>query len=178
MGRKSSLTQLAPEIRTELDRLLKEDKLTISQVVDHLRALGAPVSRAAVGRYHKNFEEVAKRMRQAREVAGVWAEKIGKEPESEVGRGLIEMMRTLCFDASADQLGSAETPDAKALFFLSSTLKNLEAAERASLETRLRARKAALEDASKKVDEMAKAKKAGLTPEMAEQIKREFLGIK
>ena len=178
MGRKSSITQLEPELRAELDRLLKEDKYTIAQVVEHLRGMGGQVSHSAVGRYHKNFEAVGKRMREAREVASVWAEKLVNEPESDLAGGVIEMLRTLSFNAGGELLDPEAKPDAKALFFLSMTMKNIEGAAKTRFETQLKARKVALEDAARKVGEMAKEKKAGLTPEMAEQIKREFLGMK
>lgn len=181
MARKSSIAQLEPAIRIELDRLLKDDRFTIEQVVTHLKSLGAQVSRSAVGRYHKRFEESGKKIREAREVAAVWAERLGSEPQGDIGKVVMEMLRTLAFDATM-QLGEDGDGEVqlsgKEIGALALAMQRLEAAGALSLKREKALRQAAAEEAASQVDAVAAEKPTGLTPEAAEEIKRRILGIK
>lgn len=182
MTRKSSITQLPPEIREELDKLLREDRFTIEQVVLHLQSLGANVSRSAVGRYHKRFDEIGKRMRESREIAAVWAQKIGSEPQGDIGRVVMEMLRTLAFDVTLDLTEEdGETGQAKALAqpgaigALALAMQRLESATKTSFERELKARKVALEEAAKVVEKIAS--KGGMSAKTRDEIKAGILGI-
>lgn len=182
MTRKSSITQLDPAIREELDKLLREDRFTIREVVQHLQTLGADVSRSAVGRYHKQFDQIGKRMRESREIAAVWAQKIGNEPQGDIGRVVMEMLRTLAFDVTLELTKDDEkTGEAKALLdpgaigALALAMQRLESATKTSFERELKARKAALEDAAKVVEKIAA--KGGMTAKTREEIKNGILGI-
>lgn len=183
MSRKSSIATLPTAIRTELDRLLKDDRFTLEQVVAHLKGLGAQVSRSAVGRYHKRFEESGKKIREAREVAAVWAERLGSEPQGDIGKVVMEMLRTLAFDATM-QLGEGGDGDAevqlsgKEIGALALAMQRLEAAGTLSLKREQALRRAAAEEAASAVDAVVAEKSVGLTDEAAEEIKRRILGIK
>ncbi|MCX7071201.1 MAG: DUF3486 family protein [Gammaproteobacteria bacterium] len=181
MSRKSSISTLDPAIRTELDRLLKDDRFTLEQIAAHLRQLGAQVSRSALGRYHKRFEESGKKIREAREVAAVWAERLGNEPQGDIGKVVMELLRTLAFDATMQlgEEGNAEVQiSGKEIGALALAMQRLEAASSLSLKREQALRQAAAEEAASLVDAVAAEKPAGLTPEAAEEIKRRILGIK
>ena len=98
MNRRRPLRQLPPEIKSQLDRLLGDDKLTISQITNHLRALGAEVSRSAVGRYAQTHERIAADIRAARTMA----EAVGNELQDvkgDSGRLVIESLQALLLRA-------------------------------------------------------------------------------
>ncbi|HXS19479.1 MAG TPA: phage protein Gp27 family protein, partial [Polyangiaceae bacterium] len=63
MTRRKPLRGVAPEIKREIDRLLSDEKMTITQITDRLRGLGANVSRSAVGRYAQVHERMASDIR-------------------------------------------------------------------------------------------------------------------
>jgi len=182
VSRKSSIATLDPALREELDRLLRDDRHTIAEITEHLRGLGAPVSQSAIGRYHQKFDQIGKRMRESREIAAVWAAKIGKEPQGDIGRVVMEMLRTLAFDVTLDLTEvDPETGQPKALMepgaigALALAMQRLESATKTSFERELKARKAALEEAAKVVEKIAA--KGGMKAATREEIKRGILGI-
>lgn len=182
MSRKPSIAKLDPALKAELDALLRDGRHTIAEITAHLRALGAPVSKSAIGRYHQKFDQIGKRMRESRELAAVWAERIGKEPQGDIGRVVMEMLRTLAFDVTLDLTeDDAETgiPKAllepKAISALALAMQRLESATKTSFERELKARKAALEEAAQVVEKIAA--KGGMKAETREAIKRGILGI-
>lgn len=181
MPRKSSISQLDPAVRAELDRLMKDDRFTLEQIVAHLKQLGAVVSRSSLGRYHKRFEESGKKIREAREVAAIWTERLGNEPQGDIGKVVIEMLRTMAFDATM-QMGQdreVETQlDGKAISTLALAMQRIEAAGKLSLDRERVLLQAAAEAAAREVDAVAADKKGGLTAEAAEEIKRRILSIK
>ncbi|MBF0454962.1 MAG: DUF3486 family protein [Magnetococcales bacterium] len=69
MGRKSSIKALPEDLREELDRLLREDQITLDQITAYLNERGAEVSRSAVGRYKLDFDQVRRNVRMLREVS-------------------------------------------------------------------------------------------------------------
>ncbi len=182
MSRKPSIAKLDPALKDELDNLLRDGRHTIAEITAHLRNLGAPVSQSAVGRYHHKFDQIGRRMRESREIAGVWAAKIGSEPQGDIGRVVMEMLRTLAFDVTLDLTeNDAETGIPKALAdpgaigALALAMQRLESATKTSFERELKARKAALEEAAKVVEKIAA--KGGMKAETREEIKRGILGI-
>ena len=153
---RSKIKALPPAIKVELDRLLKEDRATIDQVVAHLKALGAEVSRSAVGRYHKRFEEIGQRMRESREVAQVWADRLGNEPQGDIGKLVMELLRTLAFDATLamsepGEDGAQVQLDPKAINSLALAMQRLEAASKWNLQREKAMREAIIADVESKL---------------------------
>ncbi len=182
MSRKPSIAKLDPALKAELDTLLRDGRHTIAEITAHLRSLGAPVSKSAVGRYHQKFDQIGKRMRESRELAAVWAEKIGKEPQGDIGRVVMEMLHTLAFDVTLDLTETdPETGIPKALVSpgaigaLALAMQRLESSKKTSFERELKARKVALEEAAKVVEKIAA--KGGMKAATREEIKRGILGI-
>lgn len=44
MGRKSTLRRLQPEIQAEINRILSEGRLTLDELLEHLRGIGVEAS--------------------------------------------------------------------------------------------------------------------------------------
>lgn len=99
MGRKSTVLRLPPETRKKLDRALMDGRMTLDElhafIASHCKE-GETPSRAAIWRYSNNFKDVARAMRENREMARMLAQELGPESvEGEQGRQLIEMLRGL-----------------------------------------------------------------------------------
>lgn len=148
----SSIDRLDPKIKTRVDALLKQGNLTLDGILDQIRVAfpqAEPPSRSALGRYSQKFEEIGKRMRESREVARVWAERLGQEPEGDIGKLVMELLRTMAFDATLEMSEPGEDGkvqlDPKAINALALAMQRLEAAGKWNLQ-REQAMRAAIVD--------------------------------
>jgi hypothetical protein len=142
-----------------------------------LEAEAAKVKRSPLGRYKRDFDELGKKMREAREVAAVWAEKLGSEPQGDIGKVVMELLRTIAFDATLDlHENSIDGVNPKDLNALALAVHRLETAGRHSLEREKAQRKAALDEAARNAG--AAAKEAGISEEAIKLIRdRIMLGM-
>lgn len=110
MPRKSSVRQLPPAIRAQIDQLLSSGRHSLDDILAHLRKLGADApSRSALGRYAQDFEKVAARLRQSREMTRALVQELGPDSvEGGQGRLLIESMRTLVFEVMNARLAAED----------------------------------------------------------------------
>ncbi len=175
MPRPSSITRLDPQIRAEIDRLIRAGRYTLDEIVTHLRALGADTSRSSVGRYRKNAEEQMARYREAQAIAKTWIGKLNEDPNGDVGRLLTEMIRTLAFQ-TVDQLAGTEQIKPASVMLLSKALKDLASADKITVERAARIREQALKEAAEAVSHAVR--KGGLTDETAAAIRAQILGMK
>lgn len=180
MVRKSTIKQLPADIRAELDRLLAEGRVTIDEIVAHLKHLGAGVSRSAVGRYSKSFEDVSRKMREAREVSAAFARELGDLKNDEVGRQLTEMLRTVIFNVLlpkvSDEQSAVKPSD---LMLMAKAIKDLSSASKLSADLELKVRKEAAEQAKQEAVKgvIAAGKKNGLSKEVLDAMKRGVFGL-
>lgn len=150
MPRKSSIKQLPPPIKTEIDRLLSDGRTTIDEIVAHLQKLGVTVSRSAVGRYSQRFEDVSRKMREAREISTAFAKELGDFKNDEVGRQITEMLRTVIFNVLLPRVSDEEpTVEPADLMFMAKAIKELSSANKMSADMELRIRKEAAEQAKR-----------------------------
>lgn len=177
MPRHSSIKKLPKEIKAAIDGLLKEGRFTLDQIRSEV--LGrygdeAVPSRSALGRYKKNFDDLAKELRETREIADVWAQKLGSVPDSDIGKVVLEILRTLSYRVGADLMQSGDL-DAKAIAQLARAMNYIEDAGRLGLARELELRRSALDAAANAATEVAKKK--GVSKETVDLIRREILGI-
>lgn len=183
MRGKSSIARLPLPIKKAIDDAMKTGRFTLDELRRAIMAefgAGAAPSRSALGRYSQRFEEIGKRMRESREVAQVWADRLGQEPQGDIGKLVMDLLRTMAFDATLamsedDEDGQAKPINPKEINALALAIHRLETAGRHNIEREEKLRKAALEAAA--VVAVSAAKKKGMTPEMQDLIKREILGI-
>lgn len=181
MARKSTVHRLPPALKQKLDELLSDGGYTLDEILAHLNQLGATVSRSALGRYSKNFAAVRERLAKAREMAAAFAQDIGTVGEGQLGRTIAELMQSLIFDLLMARADVAEggSLDAEEIMFLSKSIKDLQAAMKASIDAQLKIReeerKKAVNEAAAAAEKTAKA--AGLSRDTIEAIKAGILGI-
>jgi hypothetical protein len=176
MGRSSSIKRLDPDIVDECNRLIRAGR-TNDEIVEALRGLGAQVSRSAVGRYKQNALQAMEKYKEAQEIAKVWVDRLEAEPSGDVARLLPEMLRTIAFQ-TLSQMSDQETGvDSQSIMFLARALKDVGSASKTNVDIELVLRNlrakaaAAAESISKQV------KSAGLSDEVADQIRAKILGI-
>jgi len=173
-SRPSSITQLDPKIKEAVDTAIREGRLTIDGIVQLIEQHGAEASRSAVGRYVKNAKERMEDYRQATQMAAVWVDKLGKEPEGDVGRMVLEMLRLVAFKS----IGDIEQASPEDLMFLGKAMKDIAGADKLIVDRELAVRKLIAARAEKVASEVAQtAKKAGLSDETVDLIKKKILGV-
>jgi hypothetical protein len=201
MGRKrrqpSTVDLLPAGVRKQLQAMLDNPRITQLQAVDQvnailaeLRAAGDPevldpacpekVSKSAVNRYDLQMRDVGERLRQSREVADRWINKLGAAPQGKVGNLINEILRTLSFDVTLFmQQGSLDEESAPAvvgmLKDLALTSMRLEKAANLNVERETEIRKQAAEAAANVADKTLAGQ--GMSRDTIDAIKREILGI-
>ncbi|WP_334128268.1 phage protein Gp27 family protein [Sneathiella sp.] len=178
MGRKSSVTALPPAILKQVQLLIQQGR-TIDDITAHLNELDQDVSRSAVGRYARDFSASLKKYQDAQQVAGLWLKQLAADPSSDVGMLLGEMLKTLAFQTLAD-MGEGDSADPKDIMFLAKSIKDIEGANKLSIEREQRIReRVAKEVASAAADAVdAAAREAGLSAATAAAIRSSILGLR
>lgn len=176
MPRKSSIKTLPPEILNAVNGALNDGR-TIDDVVALIRSMGKARSRSAVGRYKKQIDAVADKMRQAREMATVLVGEIGPNaPEGKTGRLLVEILQNITFNFL---LREAEEDDAAAdardLHFLARAIKDMASAQKIDVEREAKIRRDQAEKAADEVDRIALAE--GLSKETVDKFRAGILGL-
>ena len=108
MGRKSSVSRLEPAARKHLEKLLREDRLTLDQLLAEMRAKfpTADVSRSGIHRYQQSFEEMVGRMREIEAAAGALVDELGEGVGDKAGALLAQAVTTLATNAALNAHGN------------------------------------------------------------------------
>jgi hypothetical protein len=182
MGRKSSITQLPDTVRAAVDGAIREGRATIDDIVAQVEGMGATASRSAVGRYKQSMEECLANYRQAQEVAGVWVTQLSDNPQGDVGRLLMEMLKTISFQTLASMGRGEATAGPEELMLLASAIQKLESAAKTNTETRAKIRAEIQAEMARKAKDAAaaitaEAKRGGLSDDTAARIREIMLGV-
>lgn len=173
-SRPSNVTKLDPTVKAAVDTAVREGRATIAEIVQLVEALGGEASRSSIGRYVKNARERMEDYRQATQVAAVWVDKLGKEPEGDVGRMLLEMLRVVAFKT----IGNLDTASPEDLMFLGKALKDFAGADKLAVDKEINLRKLIMARAEKAATEIAKeAKKLGASEEVIQTWRNKVLGV-
>lgn len=141
----SSIDRLPAEVRKLISGWF-DGGCTVDEVTEHLREMGAPVSRSAVGRKRKEWGQIIEQVREARASAEVLARTFRDAPASEVAQANIEMLHTLMLRTLRANLTNEEvTLKASELMFLTKAISSLTGARKAEVDTTVTAIKAARE---------------------------------
>jgi len=184
-GRPSRIQQLPAPIKDLLDELLRSgvtQKAIREQLAPLLEAAGEkPLSAAGLNRYATRMAAFGRRVREAREVAGVWTAKLGETPTSNVGAYTLEMLRTLVFDLTLHAHDDEQQLDVEQLQNIALTLQRIERASKLNTDRERAIRKEVAELAAAEAEEAAKvaSEKTGhvLPPEALRAIREQVYGI-
>lgn len=180
MARKSSIDRLPTEVRSHIERRLREDKFTLDELIadlQHQFPSEDKPSRSALGRYRQGFDVMVQRMREQETMSRLLVSELGESPDDRAGALMVQALTTLVnkavFDAQGDEQTSIE--DVRKL---ARAAKDAIGARQASLKERQSIEQAArnklLEEQKEKLAAMPS--KGGVTEETKHAI-REALGI-
>ncbi|EFD5292647.1 DUF3486 family protein [Escherichia coli] len=182
-GRLSKVDLLPDSIREQLHQMLREKRHTQEEIREAINALidehnlpeEMQLSRTGLNRYAIRMEKVGAKIRASREMAEVWAAKLGSAPTSDVGKLLMEFVKTLAFETSMSMAEDDKPIAPKALGQLALVAQRLEAAAMTSHKREKEIRQAFAEEAAAQLEKITK--QAGLSAETAADIRRQILGI-
>lgn len=182
-GRPSSLDLIPEDVRVRLNQALRERRLTQQQILDQINMLlvdrGAPeVSRSALNRYSMQIESKGAQMREARAAADALCSGLDARGNGDLTQAVSEMVRTLAFDhllSMQDGQVDVDVLNKVALLTQRIELASTRGIQREQL-IRDEARKQALEDAAKAVEDAAA--EAGLSGNTVRAIKSKILGVR
>lgn len=174
MAQRSSV-ETDQAIRTAVDEAIKRG-CTIDAITKMIEAMGAEISRSAVGRYTKKYRSLAERQRDIRQVADSFAQEFGSGDDNQT-RLMIQSLTTLITQSLLPQLtGEREKKlDPMALRLLAAAVKDSTSALKIDDDRRRAIRKEAFQQAGEAVEEAGK--RAGASPETIRMIKAEIMGL-
>ena len=181
MARKSTIKRLPAKVREHLERRMREDRLTLDELIDDLREhfpSAEPPSRSALHRYRVGFEEMAARMREIEAASSALVGELGEGVGERAGQLLAQAVTTLATNAA---LSAHESDDVsiKEVASLARAAKAAMEARTLSMKERVAIEKAAeerlLKEQTKKLEAMGKA--GALAPETLTRIRAEVYGI-
>lgn len=178
MGRVSTIRRLPREIRDEIANL-RESGRTIDEILEHIRTMNVDVSRSAMGRHVKEIDEIAREIRQQREIAIAISKDIGAKTQGELARGNIELLQSLIMRAAGASSTSRKF-DAKELMFFAKAVSDLSKGAKLDIDAQIViAKEKARQEATEKAADVAvkEAKRQGLSADTVNAIKSKILGV-
>jgi len=182
-GRPSKIDLLPEAIRDALHQMLRDKRHTQEEIREAINTLidqhelpdDMQLSRTGLNRYASRMEAVGSKIRASREMAEIWAAKLGSAPTSDVGKLLMEFVKTLAFETSMALAETEKTVEPKALGQLALVAQRIEAAQMVSHKREKEIRQAFAEEAAATAEKIVS--QAGLSADKAADIKRQILGI-
>lgn len=147
MGRKSTIKRLEPEARKHLEKLLREDRHTLDELLAAMREKfpAAEVSRSAIHRHRAGFEEMMKGMREQQAMASVVVAELGENPDDKLGALLVQTITTLTNQVAMETAGGDKV-DVETVRKLARAAKDVLAARRVDRQERIAIRQEAREE--------------------------------
>ncbi len=158
MGRKSTIKRLEPEARKYLEKLLREDRHTLDELLAAMREQfpAAEVSRSAIHRHRVGFEEFMKGMREQQAMASVVVAELGENPDDKLGALLVQTITTLTNQVAMQTAGGGDV-DVETVRKLARAAKDVLAARRVDRQERLAIRQDARNELLAEQEERFKA---------------------
>lgn len=182
MAGKSSISRLPPMVKAYIQKLLREDRMTLDDMLDDIRRRfpneKAP-SRSALGRFKQGFDQLTEKARQHREQAEAFVGAFGEDASDKTGVLLVEAISTLTYQAA---LGAHENDEVtiKEVATLARAAKATMEARTLSVKERQAIAKAAREQLlAEQAAELEKSvQTGGMNEDQALFWREKFLGVK
>lgn len=185
----SSIKKLPLDQRQFIEKLLREDRLTLNEMLDEIRAefpTATIPSRSALGRYHKNFEDEAREFRKIAAASEILVKEFGEDPDDKGGMLLAQAVQAVVTQRALTELKNAGDDPEKPRMDISEVGALARAARAAimtkekAMENREEVRRQAREELLKEQDENLKkaAASQGMGAEQIQFWREKILGIK
>lgn len=179
MGRTSSVKRLDPQARKFLEKLMREDRHTLDELLTAVRTKfpDAQVSRSSIHRHRAGYEELVKGMREQQAIASLVVSELGENPDDKAGALLVQTITTLTNQVALTAAGEGEV-DVETVRKLARATKDVLAARRVDRQERLAIRQEGRDEllAEQRAKLEAMPNKGGVTADTKAAI-REALGI-
>lgn len=181
MAGKSSIQRLPPVVKAYIQKLLREDRMTLDDMLADIRSRfpneKAP-SRSALGRFKQGFEELTEKARQQREMAEAFVGALGEDASDKTGVLLVEAVSTLAYQAALgahekDEVTIKEVTDLARAAKATMEARTLSVKERQAIERAAQER--LVREQQSKLDDLGKT--GALTPETLQRIRQEVYGL-
>lgn len=176
MPRKSKVVRLPAEQRRFVEKLLRDDSLTLSEIFTRARAKFPDIntSRTGLGRYRQHLDELSGRMRDIQAAGTALVAELGEDPNDRAGQLLVNAVTTLATHAALQ----ANDPDArdlniKEIGMLARGARAVMETRKLSLAERQQIARTAKEQAAEEAG--AAAREQGLSEETARKIRERIL---
>jgi hypothetical protein len=179
---KSKINRLSPEQRADIERMLREDRLTLDEMMAELqgRYPGAEQpSRSGLGRYKRSFDVLAGRLRDIQAASKVLVAELGEDINDRGGQLLVEAITTLATDAALKAQDSEDGITIKEVGELARGARAVLQARTMSLRERQAIEKAVEERViAKQTEQLEAARKSGdATADSVQFFRRKILGL-
>lgn len=181
MGRKSSVSRLEPAARKHLEKLLREDRLTLNELLAEMREKfpAADVSRSGIHRYKASFGELVGRMREIETAAGALVDELGDGVGDKAGSLLAQAVTTLATNAalnahSAEKVSIKEVSELARAARAAMQARTMSIKEREAIEEH--ARRKLLAEQQANLQKIAKSQ--GMSQEHLDFWIKDFLGVR
>ena len=175
----SSVKRLDPQARKFLEKLMREDRHTLDELLAAVRTKfpDAQVSRSSIHRHRAGYEELVKGMREQQAIASLVVSELGENPDDKAGALLVQTITTLTNQVALTAAGEGEV-DVETVRKLARATKDVLAARRVDRQERLAIRQEARDEllAEQRAKLEAMPNKGGVTADTKAAI-REALGI-
>jgi hypothetical protein len=175
MGRKSSVTKLPRDIYKGLVQLILDGRLTQEELRDWVNERAdVEISKGAMQRFASRMSEVTKEMRLAYELAEQSTRELDRA-DGTMGRFLAESLQTLILQCRLD-IAKDGPVDPGVVERLTQSLKNVQQALKATVDTELKIRDKVTKEAATAAEKVAKAQ--GASAEFAALIREAIMGTR
>lgn len=180
---KSSIAKLPPDQRSYIERLLREGRLTLDEMITDLQAKfpgqpAAEVSRSALNRFDLQIEEAGKEIREIEAAASALVGELGEGFGEKSADFLTQAITVVAVKAAMrakdnPDLGTKEAKDLAQMAKNAMDAKRMNVAQRQLI--RAEARDALLREQESNLKNAVK--EGGLSDEMADVFRKKILGI-
>lgn len=183
-----SIKKLPDDQRKFIEKLLREDRLTLNEMLDEIRAeypTATIPSRSALGRLHKNFEDEARELRKIAAASEVLVKEFGEDPDDKGGMLLAQAVQAVVTQRALDELtNNGDDPDNPQMNIgevgaLARAARAAIMTKEKAMENREEVRRQAREELLKEQDENLKkaASSQGMSAEQIQFWREKVLGI-
>ncbi|OBX08340.1 Mu-like prophage FluMu protein gp27 [Gallibacterium salpingitidis] len=182
-GRASKVDLLPSHIRQELLLRLRDKSHSQQDILEYINNLideaglsaEMKLSRTGLNRYASRMEEFGAKIRASRQMAEVWTKQLGEMPDSDVGKLLLEFVKTLAFETSMSMSESGKEISPKVLGQLALVAQRIEQAQSVNYKREKEIREDVIAQAAKAIEETGK--QSGMAMADVEKMMRAVYGI-
>lgn len=179
--RPSTVDQLDPKVREEITRLRIDDGFTLDQIIEHLKGMGAAVSRSALHRHLKPLQDrVGDQIKELRDAAASVGKQLTDADDVKVGALNRELAHSILMRIATarDKEGEMVQFDPMEAMLIAKGLDHLASAEKKDADRALKIRKETASETLKATDaHLRKAGQKGVSKEGQALILKDVLGI-